>query len=117
MTEATILDIRARTVIAPLQRPIRTASGAIEASPLVLLDVVTDQGVTGSAYLFAYTPLMLRPLRALIDQVAPLLRGQPVVPWARQQQLEKEAAAALKQTMATLGGSKSKNIGAKKRAA
>ncbi len=88
MTEATILDIRARTVIAPLPRPIRTASGAIEVSPLVLLDVVTDQGVTGSAYLFAYTPLMLRPLRALIDQVAPLLRGQPMVPLARQQQLE-----------------------------
>lgn len=36
---------------------------------------------------------------------------------AKQKQLEKEAEAAVKQTMATLGGSKSNNLGAKKRAA
>ena len=86
--DLTIADIRARAVIAPLRRPIRTASGAIEASPLLLLDVLTEQGVTGSAYLFAYTPLMLGPLQALLAQLTPLLRGQPVVPVARQQQLE-----------------------------
>jgi len=90
MGELSISDIRARAVIPPLRRPIRTASGAIEASPLLLLDVITDQGITGSAYLFAYTPLMLRPLRALVDQLVPLLRGQPVVPLARQQQLEQQ---------------------------
>ncbi len=90
MNELTISDIRARAVIAPLRRPIRTASGAIEASPLLLLDVHTDQGITGSAYLFAYTPLMLRPLHTLVEQLVPLLRGQPVVPLARQQQLEQQ---------------------------
>jgi len=90
VTELTISDIRARAVIAPLRRPVRTASGAIDASPLLLLDVLTEQGVTGSAYLFAYTPLMLQPLHALVDQLVPLLRGQPVVPLARQQQLEKQ---------------------------
>lgn len=90
MSELTIADIRARAVIAPLRRPIRTASGAIEASPLLLLDVITEQGITGSAYLFAYTPLMLKPLRALVGQLLPLLRGQAVVPLARQQQLEQQ---------------------------
>jgi mandelate racemase len=86
----TILDIRARAVIAPLGRPIRTASGSIDAAPLVLLDVVTEEGITGSAYLFAYTPFVLRSLRSLVDQLTPLLRGQPVVPLARQQQLERQ---------------------------
>lgn len=85
-----IADIRARAVIAPLRRPIRTASGSIEAAPLLLLDVLTDQGVTGRAYLFAYTPVVLKPLRLLVDQLTPLLRGQPVVPLARQQQLERQ---------------------------
>jgi mandelate racemase len=86
----TLHDVRARAVLAPLRRPIRTASGAIEASPLVLLDVSTREGITGSAYLFAYTPLMLRPLLELVQQLGPLLRGQPVVPRSRQQQLERE---------------------------
>ncbi|WP_374351275.1 enolase C-terminal domain-like protein [Limnohabitans sp.] len=90
MSELTIADIRTRAVIAPLRRPIRTASGAIEASPLLLLDVITEQGITGSAYLFAYTPLMLKPLHALVGQLLPLLRGQAVVPLARQQQLEQQ---------------------------
>lgn len=83
-----IVDIRARTVTAPLTRPIRTASGAIDTSPLLLLDVLTDGGLTGSAYLFAYTPTMLRPLKAVVDEVTPLLIGSPVVPFARQQDLQ-----------------------------
>ena len=89
MSPLTLRDIRARAVIAPLARPIRTASGAIEASPLVLLDVLTEEGITGRAYLFAYTPLMLKPLMALVEQVTPVLKGQPVVPLALQQRLEK----------------------------
>ena len=76
-------------MIAPLGRPIRTASGSIEAAPLLLLDVITDQGIDGNAYLFAYTPIVLRSLRSLVDRLAPLLRGQPVVPVARQQQLRR----------------------------
>ncbi|MDP3520250.1 MAG: enolase C-terminal domain-like protein [Hydrogenophaga sp.] len=90
MSPLTLRDIRARAVIAPLARPIRTASGAIEASPLLLLDVLTDEGITGRAYLFAYTPLMLKPLMALVEQVTPLLHGQPVVPLALQQRLERQ---------------------------
>jgi len=90
MTVPTILDIKARAVVAPLQRPIRTASGAIEAAPLLLLDVHTDQGITGSAYLFAYSPLVLRPLSDLVDALRPLLAGAPVVPVARQEQLARQ---------------------------
>lgn len=89
MEQLIISDVRARAVVAPLRRPIRTASGSIEASPLVLLDVATEQGITGRAYVFAYTPVVLPPLRALAGQLAPLLRGQTVVPLARQEQLER----------------------------
>jgi mandelate racemase len=90
MEHLTLRALRARAVVAPLRRPIRTASGAIEAAPLVLLDAITEQGVTGSAYLFAYTPLVLKPLVELVNQLAPALRGQAVVPVARQQQLERQ---------------------------
>ena len=90
VTTLTISAVRARPVIAPLRRPIRTASGSIEASPLLLLDVDTEQGVTGCAYLFAYTPLMLRPLQAVVGQLTPLLLGQAVAPQARQAQLQQQ---------------------------
>lgn len=90
MEPLAIVDVRARSVIAPLRRPIRTASGSIDASPLLLLDVLTEQGITGSAYLFAYSPIVLPSLRSLVGGLAPLLRGQRVVPLARQQQLERQ---------------------------
>ena len=49
-----IREIHARPVIAPLPRPIRTASGDVLDAPLLLIDVLTDIGVTGRAYAFAY---------------------------------------------------------------
>lgn len=46
-TTLTIRSVRARAVVAPISRPVKNAFGIIEAAPLVLIDVVTDQGVTG----------------------------------------------------------------------
>jgi mandelate racemase len=64
--ELLIREIRARPVVAPLPRPIRTASGDVMDAPLLLIDVLTDVGVTGRAYAFAYTPLTLRSLARLM---------------------------------------------------
>lgn len=89
MQSLTIQAIRARAVTAPLARPLRTASGSIDVSPLILIDVLTLEGVTGSAYLFAYTPAMLKPLLALIEEIKPDLVGQALVPMARMEQLQR----------------------------
>jgi len=68
-TTATIRSIKARAVVAPISRPVKNAFGVIEAAPLVLIDVVTDQGVTGRSYIFAYAKLTLAPLVHLIEQI------------------------------------------------
>src|ERR687892_102010 len=75
MAPLTIRQVTARPVLAPLPRPLRTASGEIPAAPLLLLDVETHQGVTGRAYVFGYTPATLEPLRAFVDNLAELLVG------------------------------------------
>ena len=58
----TLRDVLVRPVTVPMARPIRTAVGVIPAAPLVLVDVLTEEGVTGRAYAFAYTPVALAPL-------------------------------------------------------
>jgi hypothetical protein len=63
-----IREIRARPVVAPLPRAIRTASGDVLDAPLLLIDVLTDVGVTGRAYAFAYTPLTLRSLAQFVPR-------------------------------------------------
>ncbi|URK86233.1 mandelate racemase (plasmid) [Rhizobium sp. RCAM05350] len=81
--------IRSRPVLVPLEFPIRTASGTVTASPLVLIDLLTDTGITGHAYIFGYTPLTLQPLVALLDNLASMVIGQPVAPQALEERLRK----------------------------
>jgi len=87
MAPLTIRSLTARPVLAPLPRPLRTAAGEIPAAPLLLLDVETHQDVTGRAYVFGYTPKVLVPLRAFVDNLAELLVGRPVAPADRAEQL------------------------------
>ena len=85
----TIRSLTARAVIAPLARPLRTASGEIPAAPLLLIDIATDQGITGRAYLFGYTKVTLRALKALTEDLAPLLVGKPCAPQDRAAECER----------------------------
>jgi mandelate racemase len=87
-TSLIIRNVVARAVVAPIGRPVRTAMGTIPAAPLVLLDVHTEQGITGSAYLFGYTPLTLVPLVKLAENLGELLKGRKVVPFERMKELD-----------------------------
>src|SRR3569833_1227339 len=79
-TVPAITGVAERAVVTPMQRPQRNAFGVIDAGPLVLIDVTTDLGVTGHAYLFAYTRLTLKPLVLLIVEIGRDLIGKPLVP-------------------------------------
>ena len=83
-----IEDVRTRAVDAPLARPITTAVGSIPSAPLVLIDVVTVQGVVGRSYIFGYSPLTLRPLVELISNLADMLRGKSVSPVQRMREFD-----------------------------
>ncbi len=87
--QLTIRSLTARPVIVPFARPLRTASGEIPAAPLLLLDLATEQGITGRAYLFGYTRITLRALACLAEDVAPLLIGKAVAPQDRAMDLQR----------------------------
>lgn len=80
MTSLTIRALKIHPVVAPLPIPLTTASGALTEAPLLLLDLVTDQGVTGRTYLFAYQRALLKPLDTLVQALAEIIVGDPVVP-------------------------------------
>lgn len=89
MTHAlTIEGLDATPVLVPLAQPLRTASGIIAQAPLVLVDLRTTQGITGRAYLFAYTPLVLRATVDLLAALAEPIRGQACAPSALKSMLE-----------------------------
>ena len=84
----TISGLQARAVDVPVKPPLETASGIISSAPLVLLDLLTEEGVTGHSYVFCYTPLALGPTARLVSNLGPLIEGDPVVPLAMEQKLQ-----------------------------
>ena len=85
----TIRSLTARAVNAPLARPVRTAVGTIPAAPLVLLDILTAEGVTGRAYVFGYTPMTLAPLARFVDNIADTLKGKSASPVERMREFDR----------------------------
>ncbi|WP_426442800.1 enolase C-terminal domain-like protein [Bradyrhizobium genosp. P] len=80
-TVAAIREVRARGVVVPLKRAVKTAFTLIDSGPLVLVDVETDQGITGRTYIFAYSKLTVKPLVYLIEEIGRDLVGKPVAPF------------------------------------
>lgn len=75
-----IRDIQARAVVAPLEPPVRTASGHVAQAPLLLIDLMTDEGVIGRSYLFGYHSFTLEPLRGLVLALGDVIKGDELAP-------------------------------------
>ena len=84
-----IRSLKARAVRVPMAHPHQTASGTVAESPLVLVDVVTDQGVLGHGIIFTYTTAALKPTAELVQNMAPLVEGEELAPAAIEQKLGK----------------------------
>src|ERR1700692_3281800 len=78
----TVVSVRIRPVMVPLDPPLRTASGVMASAPLVLVDVETEGGHVGHAYIFTYTPTVLPAVTRLLEDVSLLLIGERLAPKA-----------------------------------
>ena len=94
-TEPLVTHIRTRGVLAPLDRPLRTAAGSTDAAPLVLVDITSSAGVVGHAYAFAYRADLLETVTCLVRNLSAALLGDPIAPQA--------AAARLRAGLTLLG--------------
>ncbi len=82
----TVRAIRATPVEVPLNFVLGTSQGALRQVPLLLIDLETEQGVTGRSYLFCYLRAAAPAIMSLLGEVESLSKGAPLVPadlWAR----------------------------------
>ena len=75
-----IRNLQVRAVRVPMSEPHRTASGVVSESPLVLTDIVSDEGIAGHSIVFTFTAAALQPTAELIRNLEPMLQGEPVAP-------------------------------------
>jgi mandelate racemase len=88
-TPLTIRNLRARAVLVPMKRPVQSASGSIPIAPLILIDLETEQGVTGRSYVCAYMTGMLKPILGCLEYAAEVLKGERLAPFDNDQKLRK----------------------------
>ncbi len=80
-TKPLILEsLIARPVLLPLERPIVAKIATIEEWPMILIDLHTEEGVTGRSYLEPYTPKTMKYLVPALRDLGDLLKGCPLAP-------------------------------------
>ncbi len=82
-----IRDIRVRAVAAPMKRPLATSIAAVTVAPLLLLDLRTNAGIVGRAYLFAMGKQHLAPIAKLVEAMAGMVKGDEVAPFDLEKKL------------------------------
>jgi len=82
----TVRAIRATPVEVPLNFVLGTSRGAFRQAPLLLIDLETEEGVTGRAYLFCYLRAAAPAIMSLLGEVETVTKGDKVDPaalWAK----------------------------------
>jgi mandelate racemase len=81
----TVRSIRATAVEVPMKRVLGTSRASVRAAPMVLVDVETEEGITGRAWLFCYVPAAAGAIIALLAEVERIVKGERIAPvdlWA-----------------------------------
>ncbi len=80
LPQLTVRAIRAVPVEVPLNFVLGTSRLAVRAAPLLLIDLATEEGVTGRSYLFCYLRAAAPAIMSLLGDVERATKGERVAP-------------------------------------
>ena len=87
MTEAgrnlprlTIRGLNTVAVSVPMNLPLGTSAVTVRSAPLLLIDLETEEGITGRTYLFCYMPLGAVLIARVFQELLPAIKGDAVDP-------------------------------------
>jgi mandelate racemase len=76
----TLKGIRVRPVVLKLRRPVVARIATLTEWPLILIDLYTEEGVTGRSYLEPYIRKSMRYLIPALHDLGELLKGRRLAP-------------------------------------
>src|SRR5580693_7415366 len=76
----TVRDIIARPVVLKLKRPVVARIATITEWPLILTDLITEEGIVGRSYLEPYTIKTMRYLVPALQDFGNMLKGRRIAP-------------------------------------
>jgi mandelate racemase len=76
----TIRAVRSIGVEVPMTYALGTSQARITRAPLLLIDIETEEGITGRAYLFCYLRAAAPAMAAMLDEIGRMVVGDRVAP-------------------------------------
>jgi mandelate racemase len=73
-------SLAATAVKLPMKRPLGTSAKRIDEACLLLVNLLTQDGITGYAYAFCYQPSIARSLVPIVAELSGQLAGLPLLP-------------------------------------
>lgn len=89
LPKLTVRSIRATAVEVPMRHVLGTSQAVVRAAPLMLLDVETEEGVTGHAYLFCYLVPAAAAIASFVAEIERLVKGKAIDPQGEWRRLAK----------------------------
>lgn len=80
MPKLTVRAIRATPVEVPLTYVLGTSAGAVRKAPLLLVNLETEEGITGRSYLFCYLPAAAPAIMSILREIEVQTKGERVAP-------------------------------------
>jgi mandelate racemase len=87
-----IRSLMTRGVMVPLKFTLGTSAAIVKAVPLLLVDLLNEDGVTGRAYTFCYRPSGAVAISAHLFEAVDLLKGRDSTPFDVTQTLSRQFA-------------------------
>ena len=76
----TFRSIQVQSVVVPMRRPVVSKVGLFDQWPIILIDIETEEGITGHSYLEPYLKASIRSIVPAIHALAAARIGQPIRP-------------------------------------
>ncbi|SDN43878.1 mandelate racemase [Afipia sp. GAS231] len=87
-----IRSLTTRGMMVPLKFTLGTSAAVIKAVPLLLVDLLNEDGVTGKAYAFCYRPSGAVAMSSHLTEAVDLLKGKDITPFDAMQILSRRFA-------------------------
>jgi mandelate racemase len=78
--QLTIREVKTSAVEVPMKFPLGTSAGTVRRAPLLLIDLESEEGVTGRTYLFCYRPSVPRVIDMVLRDAVALVKGETAAP-------------------------------------
>jgi len=80
LPKLTVRSLRTTTVSVPMKHVLETSVQTIRSAPLLLLDLETEEGITGHTYLWCYVPQAAGFIARVLHELVGIIKGDIIRP-------------------------------------